>query len=296
MDIYINGEKISAMLESEKTAFDVVESFSVLLNKDDIVVTSAEVDGTTFYMGDPKLNQINVSDVGQIRIEALKKEDLISDLLDECKRILINISHDLKENAFDHTKEFIELFHWIIETIQTINKLSFFNMVEVKLLTSTISQIMDYLKSNERENAKIESLAGIIESMIGYLEAIQLKISSNFSISSQELVESIDGSLTLLPEISEAFQVGKDKEAFDKINRIIHMLELCCIYLRKNLSSLTSNEKDEIDNLYEEINSLLTQIVEAFENGDAVLLGDLLEYELPDKLENYKSILLEKKD
>ena len=228
-----------------------------------------------------------------IALTALKKDELISNLLGECKRLLGNISKDLKLNAYRNAAQYQDLFTWISETIQTINKLAYFQLVEVKLLLSTIRQIQEYLKSDEKDAGKTVSLAGVIESMMSYLDAIQLKILTDFSVSAEELSQAIDDSEALLPEIAEAFQIGRDKDAFEKINKIINILELCCIYLRKNLAAFSESERLEIDNLYEEINSLLTQIVDAFESGDAVMLGDLLEYELPGKLENYKNIVLE---
>ena len=161
-----------------------------------------------------------------------------------------------------------------------------------KLMVSTVQQIVDYLNSEQRDPSKIGSLSGILQSLVQYLEAMELKISSNFAVTEKDVRDAISSTVELLPEISESFQTGKDREALEKINRIVSVLELCCIYIKKNFASFSESQRDEIDGLYEEINSLLTQIVSAFENGDVVLLGDLLEYELPGKFEIYKNIIL----
>ncbi len=292
MIVKLNGEVLDVTLENEKTALDVVDSLSRELNKKEIIMTSISINNTQYNVEDKKMKDIKISQIDEINIEASTKDELVGSLLEECRKVLMNIASDIKKNEFAHVKEFNELFLWIKETIETINRLSLFNLVEVKLLISTIDQLTAYLNSKEKDDSKIGSIISILESLIKYIDAIHLKISTNFSITSGELMDAIQESILILPEISEAFQVGHDKDAYDKINKIISILEICCIYLRKNISSFSADEKDEIEGLYEEINSLLTQIVEAFENGDAVLLGDLLEYELPEKLENYKRIIL----
>ncbi len=292
MDIKINGQTLDVTLENEKTAYDIIDSIIHELNGKDSIISSIEIDGHFYSLDDEGLKSISIDNIKFINIEIAKKEELVISLLDECKNMLFNISGDMKKNGFSHSKEFNDLFQWVIETIDSINQISQFKMVEAKLLISTINQIIDYLNGDQKELSKIETLTSIIENLVTYLDAIQLKISTNFSVSKDQVTESINGCVELLPEISEAFQMGRDKEALSKINTVISVLEMCCIYLRKNLSGFSSSERDEIDGLYNEINALLSRIVEAFENGDVVLLGDLLEYELPDKLESYKNIIL----
>jgi len=293
MIIKINNQVLDVTLENEKTVYDVVSSLGKELAKKEIVITTVEVDDKTFSSGDKVLNDMPLEGVGVINVEASSKDELVINLLEESKKVLSNISVDIKKNAFLHCSEFNELLQWVRETIDTINRLSVFNLVESNLIISTINQVCEYLNSPDKEESKISSIASIMESLINYIDAIEVKIGAHFEVKKEEVVEMIDNTLQILPEISEAFQIGKDKEAFDKINEVINMLEICCIYIKKNVSSFSADKKDSIQKLYEGINSLLIQIVDAFEKGDAVLLGDLLEYELPDKLENYKSLILE---
>jgi hypothetical protein len=292
MVIKVNGELLDAVLENEKTAFEVVESVYKEFKSNEAIVSSIAVDGRFYSLEDKELKDILVASIQEISLEIATKEEVIVSLLEESKQMLKNISVDLRKNGYAHINEIGELFKWITETIQSINQLSVFDMVESKLMVSSIRQISEYLKSSDKDIDKIDSLASIIESLIKYLNAIELKITTNFTVSKEELKNAIAEAGAILPEISEAFQTGKDKEAFEKINTIIGVLELCCIHLKKNVKSFSESDQDEIEVLYEEINTLLTQVVEAFENGDVVLLGDLLEYELPEKLEKYRDIIL----
>jgi hypothetical protein len=292
MTIILNGERLDVTIENEKNAFDVVEFMTNELSKKEIIITSIEIDGKNYGVGDHRLKDMDLQNIDTIKLEASTKEELVDTLLEECKKVLTNISADIKKNGFSHSREFGELFAWIKETIETINKFSLFNMTEAKMILSTIDKITDYINNGKRDENKGASIIAIIESLIKYIEAIRFKFSANYSLTRDDILEAVNDSIRILPEISEAFQTGKDREAFDKINKIISVLEICCVFLRKNYSSLSVNEKDEVGILYEDINALLTRILEAFENSDAVLLGDLLEYELPDKIESYKRIIL----
>jgi hypothetical protein len=294
MEIKINGQILDASLEEEKTAYEVADALIKQFDPQEVIVSSIEINNRFYSLEDSELQGIQVDSIDSMNIELATKEELIINLLAECKEILRNIAKDLRENSFSHSLELGELFQWIVETVQTINNTALFNMVEVKLIVSTVQQIQSYLNSENKEPEKIDSLAGIILSLSKYFDAIQTKIASNFSVSKKELSEAIQNGKEVLPEISEAFQTGRDKEALEKINVVISLLELCCIYLKKNMDCFSKEERDDIDSLYEDMNILLTQIVDAFENGDMVLLGDLLEYELPDKLEDYSKIVLEK--
>ena len=292
MIILLNGENLDVTLEDEKTVFDVIGSLNKELNKKEIVITSVNIDDKNYSVDDTELTGMLLENVNAMDIEASTKEELVETLLEECKKVLGNIALDIRENSFQHSKEFNELLAWVKETLETIDKLSFFNLTEAKLIISTIDQIKTFAADENRDVNNYGSIISIIESLIKYIDAVRFKFSANYSISREEIIEAVDDSMTLLPEISESFQLGKDREAFDKINKIISVLEICSVYLRKSFADFSDMEKSDIGKLYEDINVLLTRIVEAFENSDAVLLGDLLEYELPEKFEKYKSIIL----
>ncbi len=288
----LNDEKLDITIENEKTAFDVIDGLSKELSKKEIIITSVSIDDKNYGADDDILKRIGIEDIGALKLEASTKEDLIDSLLEECKKVLKNVSEDIKDNRFVHSKEFGELLSWVRETIETINKLSLFNMNESKMILSTIDKITEYIGDENRDESKSSSIIAIIESLVKYIEAIRFKFSANYSVTRDDILAAVEESIEILPLISEAFQTGKDKDAFDKINKIISALEICSVFLRKNYGTFSVNEKGEIGILYEDINALLTRIVEAFENSDSVLLGDLLEYELPDKLESYKRIIL----
>jgi hypothetical protein len=287
----INGEKAEVTLENERTAEDLVCAVAGQL-EEGMVIASVEIDGRYYSQDTPELAEIGVENINDINLEIFTKEELAVSLLQEVKGTVARICTDIKENAFSHTGEINSIIDWIIETIRAVNNASFFELAESKLLIATMNQVRQYINSGEREEAKIDSLVNILESLGVYLSSMQDKIVSNYAISKEDLTEAINTGIELLPEISENFQTGNDQEALAKIHLIINLLEMCSVYFKQNMTKLPEQSREDAEVIYNDMNGLLSEIVEAFENADFVLIGDLLEYEFGEKLENYKSKVL----
>ncbi|OHD58202.1 MAG: hypothetical protein A2014_07770 [Spirochaetes bacterium GWF1_49_6] len=290
MQFKINGEPADVVIENEKNALEVIRSFQGILEKN-LIISTIEIDKKFYSPQNPDLINIPLESIDEINIEVGTQEEIAASLLHESKGMLSNIINDLKKNGFSHTPQYSEIIDWIIETLKSVNSITAFHLNEIKILTTTLHQIKAYLNDSEREEAKIPSLCNIIENMIQFFDSLQLKISNQFKIDRNDLLQALDNCRTELPEISESLQVGKDREAFGKIHTVINVLETCSIYFRQNHSEMPADYQDEAEQSYQELNSLLTDIVVAFERGDFVLIADLFEYELPDKLESYKNLI-----
>ncbi len=296
MQLTVNEQVVDITLENETNAFDIIESLSSQIEKE-IFISSIRIDNRYFAPDDKKsLKSISLKDIDQINIEVGTREEISITLLQEANRILQSVAEDLKQNGFSHEEEIGKVLAWVLETVQTVQKVSLLSLSEAKLVHSTLTQVLDYIQSSEKEPEKIPSLTQILLNLNEYVESIQLKISGNFNLTQEEMDQLIRHTLEILPEIAEAFQIGKDSEALEKIHTVINLIESCSLYIKKNLNNFSKEKEEEIGNLYDEFNSLLEEILTAFENTDFILIGDLMEYELPEKLENYQSIILEDTD
>lgn len=293
MQLTVNEEVVDITLENEQTAYDIISSFSKQIGED-MLISSIRINDRYYSPEDQeKLETILLDGIDQINIEVGTQDEISINLLQESSRILRSVAEDLKQNGFSHEEEIFKVLDWVLETVQTVGKISILSLSEVKLVDSTLQQLLDYLNEPEKETSKIPAITQILLNLIQYIESIQLKISNGFSLSREELSQAIQNILKILPEIAESFQIGKDSDALEKIHIVINLIESCSLYIKKNPDSFSKEKEEEIENLYEEFNSLLEEILEAFQNGDFILIGDLMEYELPDKLENYQSIILE---
>jgi hypothetical protein len=55
----------------------------------------------------------------------------------------------------------------------------------------------------------------------------------------------------------------------------------------------TGKENEDLQSFYRELNSVLSELLQAFETRDSVLIGDLMEYEVAPRLGRLRAILQE---
>jgi hypothetical protein len=91
-------------------------------------------------------------------------------------------------------------------------------------------------------------------------------------------------------EISILLQTGKDRKAMDTIVRFSELSQS----LVRLVASVFPNRGDtNLQVFYQELNGILSELLEAFEAKDSVLIGDLMEYEIAPRLKQLRSILKE---
>ena len=91
-------------------------------------------------------------------------------------------------------------------------------------------------------------------------------------------------------EISILLQTGKDRQAMDTI---VRFSELSQNLVRLVASVFPENSNKDLEAVYQELNGVLSELLEAFEAKDTVLIGDLMEYEIAPRLERLRTVLQE---
>jgi hypothetical protein len=93
-----------------------------------------------------------------------------------------------------------------------------------------------------------------------------------------ECVEALKPMIGTITEIPLLLQTGKDGSAMERIIRFSEITQ-------KLLDIVPFLPQDrERDRLFEELNPVLRQLIEAFDARDLVLIGDLFEYEVAPRL------------
>ena len=84
------------------------------------------------------------------------------------------------------------------------------------------------------------------------------------------------------------------------MDSMVRFSELSQSLVRVVASVFTSNSDVKVDvggmplqDFYGELNSILEELLEAFEAKDSVLIGDLMEYEIAPRLEQLRAFLQE---
>jgi hypothetical protein len=93
-----------------------------------------------------------------------------------------------------------------------------------------------------------------------------------------------------ISEISVLLQTGKDRQAMDTI---VRFSELSQNLVRLVSSISPPNANEDVQGFYRELNGVLSELLEAFETKDSVLIGDLMEYEVAPRLGRLRTILQE---
>ncbi|MCX7882193.1 MAG: hypothetical protein N2314_03100 [Brevinematales bacterium] len=292
MQLYINGERIEVTLEHEKTALDVVMSLTKIFAEEDKIITGVTINGEFYSSDNETLGRIAVEEIEKIELEVTDKQQVVETLLEKSREICVSVAEDLRTNGYAHVAQYREIIEWILEVVEIVQSLSPVEMMENSLIRRTLLDLLQYFQGEEKEEKDIPQLVQVMQSLSHYFEVLASKCVVSGRIDKGELGQALDGLLEILPQIAESFQLGQDRLAFDKIHQVISVLESAVLYLRQNAGNFASRE-DEIENLAQGLNALLSDIVSAFEKYDVVLLGDLLEYELPEKIETYKALVWE---
>jgi len=101
-----------------------------------------------------------------------------------------------------------------------------------------------------------------------------------------------------LSMVSTRILTGKGKEAFDTILRFSELMSKLIRLFWLMIEAQKPDEalpfsRDELKGWTATVNETLSQITEALDSQDTVLLGDILEYELPQHIERLMTLIPE---
>lgn len=102
-----------------------------------------------------------------------------------------------------------------------------------------------------------------------------------------------------ISEISILLQTGKDKQAMETMVRFSELSQslvrvLASVFREKGEATGQLNVGGmTLRDFYQELNGILSELLEAFEAKDSVLIGDLMEYEIAPRLEQLRAFLQE---
>ena len=300
MEILINKEKIDFTLEKEKSLGEVVNAIENWLDNPNYKITSLKIDNKELSSTvKTKWQKTPLIDINKLDIQV----QLPGDANIYNYEILISFLQSFLEGIKSNNTEILE--HCISEYSIIIKNLKFTfassailsKIIEIeKLLVGSTPEIVFSWPNGVKEKANI-LVNDIIQNLIIRIREIANPIAS--------LIKSIEGlqkSSIEIGEVSLLLQTGKDKKAMNYIisfsyhvERTLRLLSL----LRKSdlikLDELKIND-NSIEEFFNELNTILKELTEAFIANDSVLIGDLLEYEIAPRLENIASFINEIKN
>ena len=134
-------------------------------------------------------------------------------------------------------------------------------------------------------------------------------VSGNVSFRLEELLDpraalkTLSGALKIciedISEISILLQTGKDRQAMDTMVRFSELSQSLVRLVASVLTDSVDPSKQVtvggmgLQDFYQELNGILSELLEAFDANDSVLIGDLMEYEVAPRLEQLRTFLQE---
>lgn len=177
-------------------------------------------------------------------------------------------------------------------------------------ILAVVGAVSDFLRKQGRAILAIDLDGEAItpDEMVKRLEGAPLDSANTLNVSSEDIAKLLEDCLKELDEtlpelpvacrsLAEVFQGETPEDGYEPFNRLAEIWahvknrELLIAHaLGIDLGKLDVNGKS-VNTLYEELNERLNEAVEALEQSDCVLLGDLLEYELAPRAEREMDIV-----
>lgn len=321
MKIFINGKELSATLENEKNAYEVLKPVEEWCNSNSFLINRILIDEKEMspYI-DEEYKNIEIENIKKIDIEALSHSEYylssmisIIEYIEKVSKVdSITLSEkdieDLKDGIFwilDSVPRAIFLCNMNLETHGVIHILK---MLEVKLerlntLTDNeeYNNYSDKVKEFFQDDFKPFLNDKVLPSMDMVLQDAKINAIIIFANNINEnnalykigtLPKFQPFIIEILDEVVDKLQTGKDKEAFiyaEKFSRIVGLsfsvlskvAEICSI----DYSNIKIDNISLLDSI-NDFNSMMNNLLDAFSNEDYISIADLLEYEIKEKIEN----------
>lgn len=310
MNIYVNEQKIETALNGETQLSQVVDQVQTWIESNGKYVLGLTVDGRELLRKD--LETLTPSETQRIDFVVGEELDVIETCLVELDSYIDQVGNTLVGRDSLTERETIDLkegIPWMEETI-----LSTANLLKLKLeLIKPIREgqnVPDIINSLKVTSQNLDS-ATKIEEFLSYLRDFKIflmDLTNRFAFnrfSDEDLKEQIiaylgqyDKVIDDFKAVNENFQSGKDHLANEILNDTINSLNTmisCIVTLQHRHNSIEwdaiSIQDKSLSEMTQVLNATLSSIAEALERGDIVFAGDILEYELPDLLEEFKPFL-----
>ena len=321
MKIFINGKELSATLENEKNAYEVLKPVEEWCNSNSFLINRIIIDEKEMspYI-DEEYKTIEIENIKKIDIEALSHSEyylssMIS-IIEYIEKISKVDSITLSEKDIEDLKDGI---FWILDSVpraiflcnmnlETHGVIHILKMLEVKLerlntLTDNeeYNNYSDKVKEFFQDDFKPFLNDKVLPSMDMVLQDAKINAIIIFANNINEnnalykigtLPKFQPFIIEILDEVVDKLQTGKDKEAFIYAEKFSHIVGLSFSVLSKVAEICSIDYSNiKIDNIslldsINDFNSMMNNLLDAFSNEDYISIADLLEYEIKEKIEN----------
>jgi hypothetical protein len=295
VEIQVNDQNLDFTIENDDTLGEVVKDLEDWLQGTDLVLYSVQHgDQELLALPYEQWGPTPHSQVGTLRVMVKHARELTLINLRTILEYLDLLRAGISEDNGDRLGELLPGFSALVESLR---------------------------KHFPRPDAVLQTLSGLFlnvgaeeigawdqEKKEQTIKLIDL-VSAQVSFRLQELedpraaVKTLSGALEIcieeISEISILLQTGKDRQAMDTMVRFSELSQSLVRLVASIFPEGTEQEKrlqvgdTSLQEFYRKLNAVLSELLEAFDAKDSVLIGDLMEYEVAPRLEQLHAFLQE---
>ena len=291
MVITINESPADISLEHEQSLKEVIDGLDRWLKKEGFFMSGVMVNGKAVSLEDPGLTDLAVAEIQTLDIFAHELKELVLENVGTVYQYLYLLQSNITEGNTENISELLGELPFILTSID-------------KVLGSGDTSFSDRLKamvdeagfSNGVVKGEKQNLIAYLSTLILFLENL-IREKTDPESEFFKTVRALHASIPGLREVTVLLQTGKDREAMETIITFSEIsAKLTRLFPLVENSGAISTGSVKINGVsfgefYSELNDFLHQLLEAFENEDSVLIGDLLEYEIAPRLESLVSAI-----
>jgi hypothetical protein len=319
MELFINNEKASFVLENESNSYEIVKAVGDITAKmvPQQFIANVIIDDQEYNFDDEeKLKKINIKDIKSIHISTNDIYGIINLTLSQIEKfldILKGISED--KNFQKKSLEIKDSVEWMNNGINKILQIfSIENLEKIKEdkklfadKSLELSKIFNDASAPdfEMDNKVRKEAENCISSLFYALRKIKKYLVFTCNLPDKEfvleninnLLNNINKIIPALGNVSLLFQTGEDNDAMNVIQSLsviledsIEMFILFKETFNLHLDKFTVKEVS-FEEFFKAITSKLKELINAIERKDSVMISDLLEYEFIPNIEEIQLIM-----
>ena len=285
MKIFINLDEIDFTFENEKTLGDIYNSIESWLTPQGFSITEMNLSEKEYFITD-KEEWENIPFTGreEIHFTALTLPQLKAQNLKTLYEYTLMFQKSLKEGNLVLLNELLNEYQYIegsFEILLDDSNNTIKNHMQNLLSTN------GFLPDGDRTEQNVKNiLEGFI--MLGAVIQGRIEELEDPAKAGNETYDTIQSLLPQMEEVSLMLQTGKDKQAMEIIIRFSELFQkLLRIYTNIPEEQIEQKQRNIIKKDISEMSKVLKELAEAFSNEDSVLLGDLMEYEIMPRMEEF---------
>jgi hypothetical protein len=310
VDIRLNGENLDYSLENETTLSEVLENINDWLLGAGYIVTRISINNNEMISYLEAIDsKNNLESIKELDIEA---SSLLEHRLDQLQTVNRYIQHIMtlkldsselasQKNILEIVTDFSSLMNSVPQILDGPVHLNGNDTYGIKFIHAKLKELSELAVDNSNLGKRKEIWDNCFSKIEFFQQVLHSRI-KEYTNCNQEIESAskvLSATVSMIPEMTTLLQTGQTEKALTSIFRL---LEIATKYIRilNILEQLALIRKDLDQSVHEKIEEkskilqeILNEVHNAFANEDFVLLADVLEYELPDALQNLQNIGME---